>query len=233
MPEVEGLADRAIDALPSDEEIVRRVRQGDVASFEIVMRRYNQRLYRLARAIVRDDAEAEDVVQQSYLNAYLHLDQFADRARFSTWLTKIAIYEALARVRRSARRSALAEVAQLADHVLHKFESKSPDPERQAFARELALLLEAAVDALPEIYRVVFMLREVEGLSTLETAECLDLSEDSVKTRLHRARSLLRDHLYARAGMAAPDVFQFKGSRCDRVVRGVFDRLSALAPPQS
>jgi RNA polymerase sigma-70 factor, ECF subfamily len=154
----------------SDVEVVRCVRDGETALFEILMRRYNQRLYRVARAILKDDGEAEDVMQQAYLNAYVHLDQFAERASFSTWLTKIAVYEALARLRRRGAAHVHTGVESGEDAMAHIRES-APDPEHQAFATELRSLLESAVDSLSEHHRIVFTLREIEGLSTAETAD--------------------------------------------------------------
>jgi RNA polymerase sigma-70 factor, ECF subfamily len=209
----------------SDIEVVRRVREGETALFEILMRRYNQRLYRVARAILKDDAEAEDVMQQAYLNAYVHLDQFAERASFSTWLTKIAVYEALAR---SAHRGAAAHTGfESADDSMVRVHDTKPDPEHQAFATELRTLLESAVDRLSESLRVVFTLRQIEGLSTAEAAACLGIREENVKTRLHRARALLRADLFARTGAATSGAFQFHLSRCNRVVAGVFAKITA------
>jgi RNA polymerase sigma-70 factor (ECF subfamily) len=204
-----------------DAELVRRIRN-DAGMYEVLMRRYNQRLYRVARAIVRDDGEAEDVLQQAYLNAYLHLDQFGGRAALSTWLTRITVNEALARARKRGRGE------QVEESVMERQESRGPDPEHQAFAGELRGLIESAVDDLPEAFRVVFMLREVEGLSTAETADCLQINEDTVKTRLHRARTQLREALAERVGSAAPAAFQFHAVRCDRVVRFVMARIAAL-----
>ena len=210
----------------SDEEVVRRVRDGETALFEIIMRRYNQRLYRVARAILKDNDEAEDVMQQAYVNAYVHLEQFAGQAAFSTWLTKIAVYEALARSRRRGT-AALHAVFESGEDTMTHIQTTGPDPEHQAFATELKRLLESAVDALPEHHRIVFTLREIEGLSTAETAECLGISEENVKTRLHRARALLRDDLFERTGAATAGAFQFHLSRCDRVVAGVFEKIAA------
>jgi RNA polymerase sigma-70 factor (ECF subfamily) len=207
----------------SDEEVVRRVGGGETALFEILMRRYNQRLFRVARAIVRDDAEAEDVLQQAYVNAYAHLDQFAGEARFATWLTRITTYEAFARLRRRGRHqeTPMGE----GEHTMDVFRAPQPDPEQQAFNGELRRALEASLDALPEAYRTVFVLRDVEGLSTAETADCLEVSEDVVKTRLHRARALLREDLFERAGLSARNVFSFQADRCDRIVGAVLARL--------
>jgi RNA polymerase sigma-70 factor, ECF subfamily len=209
----------------SDEELLELVRAGDTARFEVLMRRYNQRLYRVVRSIMGNSHEIEDAIQQAYVNAFFHLDQFAERARFATWLTKIAVHEALAR----ARRRRPADADQPIDTKLVEPPSQLPDPEHQAFASEVGRMLEAAVESLPENYRVVFMLREIEGLTTTDTAECLEINEDTVKTRLHRARGLLRDELYARAGAATSDAFQFHASRCDRVVARVLEQIG-VAP---
>src|SRR5262249_27985508 len=153
----------------------------------------------VARAILRDDAEAEDVMQQAYLNAYAHLDQFAGRASFATWLSRIAVHEAFARVRR--RRSAEVETMRDTDDDSESaLRASGPDPEQLLRAGEIRGLLEAAIDALPESYRCTFVLGEVEGLDTADTADSLGISEELVKTRLHRARALLREELYRRAG---------------------------------
>ena len=212
----------------TDAEIVRRVKAGEGALFELLMRRYNQRLYRVARSIVKDDAEAEDVMQQAYVNAYTHLAQFAERAQFSTWLTRIAVHEALGRARRRGRLTGIDAISGRleAQAVLT---SKDPSPEQEALTGELRAALETSLDAIPEIYRTAFVLREVEGLSTAEAAECLETSEDVVKTRLHRARALLQQELLARAGTGARIAFTFHARRCDRVVAAVFTLLGLPA----
>ena len=207
----------------SDGEIIRQVLDGNTPMFELLMRRYNERVYRAARSIVRNEHEAEDVMQQAYVNAFTHLRQFNGSAQFSTWLTRIAINEALARVRRRGRYQAF-------DDDLSSVESFMPinpvqSPERQAFAGELRGLLEWAIDTLPDGMREVFVLREVEGLSTLEVAESLGVSEDVVKTRLSRGRAALRRVLLERAGPSAPDAFRFYRPRCDRIVQQVMARL--------
>ena len=208
----------------SDVDVVRRVIAGETALFEIIMRRYNQRIYRTVRAIVRDEHEAEDVMQQAYVNAYSHLHQFAERSSFATWLTRIAINEALARVRPRALR--------LADDIdqtlMTEIESNAPNPEQQAVATELKNAVENEIASLPEGYRSVLMLREVEGLSTAETAEILGVNDDVVKQRLHRARTMLRDNLYKRAGLTFDGVFTFGHSRCDRMVANVMERITSL-----
>jgi RNA polymerase sigma-70 factor (ECF subfamily) len=208
----------------SDEDIVRRIRAGESVLFEILMRRYNQRIYRVARAIVRDDAEAEDVMQQAYVNAYTHLDQFAERAKFATWLSRIATHEAFARVRRR-RRFTETDMPKNPEHTPLEIAGDAIDPERQAYAAELRRALEAALERLPEIYCSTFVLRDVEGLSTADAAECLDVSEDVVKTRLVRARALLRKQLLHVVGPARADVFSFHAARCDRVVERVLAEL--------
>ena len=204
----------------SDEEVVARVLEGQTALYEVLMRRYNERIYRAARAIVKDEDEAEDVMQQAYVNAYFHLRQFDRRAKFSTWLTKIAIHEALSRARKRGRYDAIEEENQAVER------QPSRNPEHQAFAGELRSLLESSIDELPDGLREVFMLREVDGLNTAETAECLGVSEDVVKTRLSRGRAALRNLLAERAGIVAPDTFRFPQPRCDRVVAAVFARIS-------
>ena len=213
-----ALPETAASAAWTDEEIIRRVVAGETSLFELLMRRYNQRVYRAVRAILRDDAEAEDVMQQAYINAYTHLHQFAERASFATWLTRIAINEALARVRP-------ARAAAPHDEIMENLESNTPDPEQQAVASELHDLVEREIAALPERYRSVLMLREVEGCSTAETAEALGVQEDVVKTRLHRARGMLRDNLYRRAGLTYDGLFTFGQARCDRVVAAVMERI--------
>ena len=203
----------------ADAETIRQVLAGNTAMFELLMRRYNERIYRAARSIVRDEQEAEDVMQQAYVNAFTHLRQFNGSAQFSTWLTRIAINEALARVRRRGRYEALDD--DLSN--VEPFMSTNPvqNPERQAFAGELRGLLEWAIDTLPDGMREVFVLRDVEGLSTAEVAESLEVSEDVVKTRLSRGRAALRRALLERTGASAPEAFRFYRPRCDRVVQQV------------
>jgi len=225
-----ALPDRACAGL-SDTELVARILAGQCELFEIVMRRHNQQLYRAARAIVRNEAEVEDVLQQAYLNAFAHLEQFEARSQLSTWLTRIVINEACARRRRSQRIPAsISEAHRVApSSTLDDMASGLPSPEHQAYAGELQRVLEEAVDALPEPYRVVFMLRDVEGMSTSETGTVLELGAEAVKTRLHRARAMLRRVVAERIGAAAPGTFQFQVPRCDRVVHAVLRRLAGPA----
>jgi RNA polymerase sigma-70 factor (ECF subfamily) len=205
----------------TDEELVRRIVDGDAALFEILMRRHNQRIYRAVRAVLRADDDAEDVMQQAYLNAYQHLHQFAGDAQFSTWLTRIAVNEALGRRRKRTR--ALDQGTEDVDISL--VESSTPDPEQQASQSELRDVMEREVAALPDAFRIVVVMRDVEGLSTSETAACLGISEDLVKQRLHRARAMLRENLYQRAGVTLASLFAFGNARCDRVVAAVMARI--------
>jgi RNA polymerase sigma-70 factor (ECF subfamily) len=207
-----------------DKEVVRRIRAGDGASFELLMRRYNQRIFRVVRSIVRDDDEAEDVVQESYVRAFEHLSRFEGRATFATWLTRIAVNEALARKRRHK--------------VIHYMDLEAPNQanlqpdavngqaDHHACNNELRDVLTQAIDGLPDELRTVFTLRVVEELDTDETATSLQISESNVKVRLHRARSLLRQRIDDHIGASVRQVYQFDGARCDRIVQAVLHRLS-------
>ena len=201
----------------ADEEIVTRVLDGETALFELIVRRYNQRLFRVTRAILRDDDAAQDAMQEAYLRAFAKLDQFAGEAKFSTWLTKIAVYEALGRLRRAKPEEELPDTMKNGDN-----------PERSAYGRELKSAIEKAVDSLPPLYRSVFVMREVDDLSVAETAECLGVTPETVKTRLHRARTLLRSRLERAIGSATSDAFAYLSSRCDRMTASVMERINRL-----
>jgi RNA polymerase sigma-70 factor (ECF subfamily) len=207
-----------------DEEVVARVLSGETALFEILMRRYNQRLYRVSRVILRDDAEAEDVMQDAYVRAYEHLHQFAGKAAFSTWLTRIAIHEALARKRRRGRLEEL-DALPMNGESMSIMKSSAPNPEDSTATSQARELLEQAIERLPEAYRTVVVLREVEEMSVADTATSLGVTEAVVKTRLHRAHAMLRKELYSRAKDRAADLYQFHAVRCDRVVKAVFERI--------
>jgi RNA polymerase sigma-70 factor, ECF subfamily len=204
-----------------DSEVVERVQAGEPALYELLMRRHNQRLFRVIRSVITDDGEAEDVLQDAWVRAFEHLGQFEGRSSFATWVTKIAFYEALTRARKGKRLVAFEDAN--GDTVT----VTTNDPEKQAMQGELRQVLRSAVDRLPATYRSVFMLREVEQLSTTETAECLNLSEEAVKTRLHRSRSLLRQDLESLLGPAIVESYLFMGDRCDRTVAAVMDRIRA------
>jgi RNA polymerase sigma-70 factor (ECF subfamily) len=219
------LAKVAADEL-SDEAIVARVRGGETALYEILVRRHNQRLYRTIRAILREDRNVEDVMQQAYIDAYLHLNQFRGDAKFATWLTRIAVNRAI----RSGRgdRRGLELVTDQGETLVERTAANTIDPEHAMYGHELKVVLESLIEQLPEPFRLVFVMREVEGLSTAETAACLDLNDDTVKTRLHRARRLLQEHLDRRLGPTASHVFSFHLSRCDRVVAGVMAAIQEI-----
>ena len=208
----------------TDEQVVTRVLSGETALYELLMRRHNQRLYRIARAILRDDAEAEDVMQDAFVRAYQNLGAFEGRAKFVTWLTRIAVHEALARSRRRSRFQSFDGPDQ-SNGDLMSATSSNRSPEQETYDRELSGVLEKAVLSLPDEHRLVFMLRDVEGMSTEETAQCLNLTQENVKVRLHRAHAKLRKQLYSAVGATAARCFQFHAVRCDRVVSGVFKTL--------
>src|SRR5579884_123973 len=209
----------------ADNEIVALVRSGETGMFELLMRRYNQRLFRAIRSIVSDELEAEDVLQDVWVRAYEHLNQFLGRASFSTWVTRIAIYEALGRNRKRKRWTSLEDTEGEIVPEANRRQAPDDTPEAQAMRGQLREMLKAAVDALPETYRSVFVLREVEQLSTSETADCLEVSEETVKIRLHRSRALLRRELESRIGPAVTELYTFLGPRCDRTVIRVLERI--------
>ncbi len=231
MPNFEATGSMAVAEASSltDEDVVRRVRGGEVALFEILMRRHNLRLYRATRAVIRDEHDVEDVMQQAYINAFTHLHQFEERSQFSTWLTRIALNEAFSRRRKQHIVEPLPDLETSSpkdrDIFMDTLTSPRADPERQAYAEELHRVLEQAVDTLPDTYRAVFVLRDIEGLSTTETGEDLGLGDEAVKTRLHRARAMIRRAVSARIGELAPGAFQFHAVRCDRVVAAVLARI--------
>lgn len=208
---------QAASALP-DEEIVARVLHGEAALFELIVRRHNQRLYRATKAILRDDAEAEDAMQEAYVRAFVKLDQFAGEAKFSTWLTRIAVYEALGRLRRRKQQQEIPDTMKSRDN-----------PERAAQDAEMRAAIEHAVGRLPAIYRSVFVLREVEELSGAETAAILGIAEDTVKTRLHRARMLLRRRLERVFYTALGRSYAYAGRRCDAMTAAVMRRVLTLS----
>ncbi len=216
-----------------DTTLVGRVLAGDAVAFEQLMRQHNSALFRAARAIVRDDADAEDVLQEAYLAAYRHLAEYRAEARLSTWLTRIVINQALGRLR-SRRRDNVVELlddrAQGAWAPMEQAmdEDQCASPEAGAMRAELRRLLEKKIDALPLAFRTAFILREVEEMTIEEAAECLAVPAATVRTRVFRARALLRASLAEEMDMATTDVFAFAGARCDRIVAGVLDRLRVL-----
>ncbi|WP_068423105.1 RNA polymerase sigma factor [Planctomyces sp. SH-PL62] len=223
-PHDEAAEPAAIPVAPTDEEIVRRVLEGDTASFELIMRRYNQRLFRVVRSIIGGESETEDVMQETYLRAYEHLGRFEGRSQFSTWLTRIAVHEATARLRKRRLRRIASDRSGAAPPAVDR------DAVEEASQRELGRVLAAALDALPAELRVVFTLRVVERLSTEQTAECLNLTPANVKVRLHRARSALQHWIDRKIGEEARRLYAFAGEDCDRVVRRVLERIGPRPP---
>ena len=207
-----------------DSEVIRRIRAGETGLYEILMRRHNQLVYRTIRAVLRNETEVEDAMQQAYINAFRHLHQFEERAKFSTWLTRIALNEAFHRRKFQNDRKD-------DQSVMDTITSTAADPERQAYTAELRRILESAVDTLPDGYRAVFMLRDVEGLSTSEAGQGLGLSDEAVKTRLHRARAMIRRAVTAEIGQTAAQSFQFPAVRCDRVVAAVMAEIGEQSKP--
>jgi RNA polymerase sigma-70 factor, ECF subfamily len=218
-------------AAPTDDaELARRIGAGDQQAFVLLMRRHNQKLFRAARSILRDDAEAEDALQDAYLLAYRSIGQFRGDAKLSTWLTRIVVNEAIARSRKATRR---AQVTPLhagdqsdIEPAEDAMENQTDSPERSAMRAQARALLEQSLDALPEAFRTVFVLRAVEEMSGEEVAASLGIPEATVRTRFFRARSMLRASLADRFDVAVGDAFSFDGTRCDRIVAKVLSRLS-------
>ena len=204
----------------SDEYLVERARLGDTVACEALMRRHNQRLYRVIRSVLRTGSDVEDTMQDTYLAALRNLDQFEGRAQFGTWLMKIGLNVALARMRQRMRVVALDDLPDLDEP-----ETGARTPEQQVSNSEMVGLVEDAIDRLPYDYRQVFVLRTVEALDTFETAELLGLNQDAVRQRLHRAREMIQSDIQRRIGATARTAFGFLGRRCDRVVANVMRRL--------
>ena len=222
----EKIREAAASTLP-DHEVVARILAGDLPLYELLMRRYNRLLFRLARSIVREDDEARDVVQATHIQAYYHLAQFRGPTGFRSWLARIAINEASARAR---RRSTLPDPTD--NEVLLQFPAvDATGPENVAIGGETLLVVEAAIDQLPEVFRTVFVLRGIEQLSIAETASVLDIKPATVKTRFHRARKMLQTALQRRFDEVAGNTFDFAGHHCDRIVAVVFGALEDLEHP--
>ena len=214
----------------NDASLIDRAHRRDGAAFWLIMKRHNQRLYRVARAVLDDDAEAEDVLQEAYIRAFTHLSHFRAEARLSTWLTRIALNEALGR--RRQRRSTV-ELNDIETVAAPFDDAPAHDPEKAAALADLRRLLEGAINSLPDHFRVVFMMRDVEEMSIEETAHVLGLRPETVSTRLHRARKLLREALQDKVADVFTEAFPFADARCDRLTRAVFDRLASRLLPVS
>ncbi len=218
----------AVAVVAGDMDLVRRAQGRDAGAFRAIMRAHNQRLYRIARGVVRNDGEAEDVVQEAYVRAFTHLDGFRGDSSLSTWLSRIVINEALGRLRKSRRRAETALPLEQADEariIPFPLNSSNDDPERTMAQRQILRLVEKATDNLPDIYRAVFVARVIEGLSIEETAEVIGIRPETVKTRLHRARVLVRRELDEQIGPVLLDAFPFAGRRCERLTTAVMERL--------
>jgi RNA polymerase sigma-70 factor (ECF subfamily) len=215
-------------AAATDAELVQRARARDEAAIRIIMQSNNRRLYRIARGILRNDSEAEDVVQETYLRALTHLDDFRGDSSLSTWLARIAMNEALGRLRRqrpSVDLSTLAPAVLEAQIIRFPLSSAPEDPEKSMAQREIQHVVEHAIDELPEAFRIVFITRVIEGMNVEETADILGLKPETVKTRLHRARAMLRDNVEKKIGPVVMDAFPFAGRRCERLTDAVLKRL--------
>jgi RNA polymerase sigma-70 factor (ECF subfamily) len=212
----------------SDLDLIGRIRTGDAHAMEALMRRHNRTLFRTARAILRDDAEAEDAVQEAYLQAYRSLAGFRGESKFSTWLVRIVANEALMRRRRNARTAAVIPID--SSEQAEAGMSLEAGPENEALRGQMRRILEARIDRLPDGYRAVFVLRALEELSVEETASALDIPEATVRTRYFRARSLLRESLAHDIDLTLEDAFGFAGERCDRIVGEVLNRLFGSNP---
>jgi RNA polymerase sigma-70 factor (ECF subfamily) len=231
-----AVVERGLDGL-DDKALVERARKHDGAAVRLIMQRHNRRLYRAARSVLNDDAEAEDVVQEAYARAFTHLDGFRGEAQLSTWLTRIALNEALGRLRRRRTTVDLSNIDAINDQgdarvILLPSARQDSDPEAAVARAEVRRLLERAVDQLPDPFRMVFVLRDIEEMSTEETAFQLGLRPETVKTRLHRARRLLRQSLDRTLSSAVNDVFPCAGARCTRITDVVLARLGIEDPPR-
>jgi RNA polymerase sigma-70 factor (ECF subfamily) len=216
---------------PDDAELVSRALARDEAAVRAIMQANNRRLYRLARGILRNDAEAEDVVQDTYVRAFTHLEQFRGDSSLSTWLSRIAMNEALGRLRRQrpgVEWSVLEQSAPRAQIIPFPLAAMD-DPEKSMAQREIQQVVEHAIDELPEPFRLVFMTRVIEGMNVEETAEILGLKPETVKTRLHRARNMLRNNVERKIGPVVMEAFPFAGKRCERLTAAVLKRLGYRA----
>ena len=228
MPSMPTLARHAGSASAEDLDLARRAGAGDPQAFRSIMATHNQALYRIARAVIRNDSEAEDVVQEAYLRAFNHLDSFRGEATLATWLSRITLNEALGRLRRKKRAEKALRAKEPgipAQIIPFPGSTSSDDPERMMAQRQILQLVERATDNLPDVYRGVFMARVIEGRSVEETADLLGVRPETVKTRLHRARLLVRRELEQQIGPVLLDAFPFAGRRCERLTATVMQRL--------
>jgi RNA polymerase sigma-70 factor (ECF subfamily) len=232
-------ASSATPGKPDDAELVARTARGDQAAFEALMRRYNGKLFRVARAILKDDSEAEDALQEAYLQAYRRIGEFRGDAQLATWLTRIVVNQALMQLRKQKRDRVVVpfrapsgssgtdqEIEDVADQ-------QTESPSNAVLRAEVRRMLERCIDELPVAFRTVFVMREVEDMTVQETAACLSIPEATVRTRLFRARAMLRRSLERDVDTATADIFGFAGARCDRIVAAVLARLEIEPPPDA
>lgn len=210
----------------TDIEVVDRVLHGERDLFRILLRRYNQRLFRVIRSYVDYEDDARDIMQNAYIKAFTKLYQFNNQSSFSTWLIRIAINEALQFLRKNKKKTALYGMPEPIENLSNITDTNQMNPEKQAITSETRILLERAVDLLPEKYRVIFMLHQVEGLSNSEIAECLKLTDSNVKVRLHRAKNLLKDELFKITHDTS--IFEFGNHKCDVMVEEVMNKIKNL-----
>ena len=210
----------------SDSKVVERVLEGEKELFEILLRRYNQRLFRVIRSYIHSEDDVRDIMQDAYVKSYLKLQQFNNQSSFSTWLIRIAINEALQHIRKNKRLETNYGKIESLENVFQLPDTNTMNPEKQAIKTETRVLIEQAVDRLQEKYRVVFVLQQVEGLTNPEIAHCLKLTDSNVKVRLHRAKNLLKEELFKSTHDAS--IFEFGNHRCDSMVEEVMERIQGL-----
>lgn len=231
---METAPDSAPDVL-GDTALALQVAKGNLAAFETVMRQCNRKLFRIARGVLRDDAEAEESLQEAYLIAYTQISTFRGEARLSTWLSRIVINEALGRLRKRKRDRVVIPIAQEDRQIEHDDKERAladesmASPERETLRTELRGILERKIDDLPVAFRTVFIMREVEEMTVEETAQCLSIPDATVRSRLFRAKGLLRESLAREMDIATLDVFGFAGERCDRIVAAVLSTLKKVS----
>ena len=225
---IQPQAKQAASVVLDDAELVRRALARDADAFRTIMQRHNRRLYRIARSVLRNNTEAEDAVQEAYVSAFTHLASYRGELSLAAWLSRITMNEALGRLRRrrpTVDIAALEETRTEAEIIQFPLSTQNDDPERTMAQRQILQLVEQATDDLPEAYRLVFVTRVIEGMSVEETADLLGIKPETVKTRLHRARQLVREQLDKQIGPVLMDAFPFAGRRCERMTDAVMNRL--------
>jgi RNA polymerase sigma factor (sigma-70 family) len=205
-----------------DEEIIHSILDGNRNDYEFIMRRYNERLYRIGISILKDENDVEDIMQETYIKAYKHLESFRQQSKFSTWLTRIMVNESLAKLRQRKRFEISIDTETENEQL---YFANSETPEKQLLQKELKNIIEAAIKNLPQKYQTVFMMREIENMNVQETAKSLNITTENVKVRLHRAKELLKTNITIASG--TPEIFPFLQTRCDRVVSFVLENIQS------